>query len=124
MKVTIETIPHYEQRYSTIGDWQIIPTSETDRELKIKVSDLGDWRLEFLVALHEMVEVALCMVNGVTEKEVDEFDMNYTKGGEPGDDINAPYHGEHVFAGCIERLMANEMGIDWSAYENAIAELG
>ena len=42
---------------------------------------------------------------------------------EPGDDPRAPYHREHEFAGCVERLLAHELGIDWNDYEDALDAL-
>ena len=56
MKITIETIPHNTHRYPTIGDWQFLPAKEGELNLSIKVSDMGDWKLESLIALHELVE--------------------------------------------------------------------
>lgn len=37
---------------------------------------------------------------------------------EPGDDPHAPYKREHQFAETIERLLANELEVDWNAYLN------
>jgi hypothetical protein len=42
---------------------------------------------------------------------------------EPGDHPGAPYHREHVFATRIERLLAEELGVDWNAYSAAIEAL-
>jgi hypothetical protein len=42
---------------------------------------------------------------------------------EPGDDLRAPYHCEHVFATKVERMLAREMGVDWDAYEGMLVEL-
>ena len=40
---------------------------------------------------------------------------------EPGDDPRAPYHFAHVFAEKIERLLATELGVDWSAYDKEVS---
>jgi hypothetical protein len=40
---------------------------------------------------------------------------------EPGDDPRAPYHKQHVFAENIERLLAAELGVDWSAYDKEVS---
>lgn len=126
MKITIETIPHEEQRYPTVGDWVF----NLDGDLQIFVSEMRDSQVEFLVGIHELVEAMVCKIWGVTQEEVDKFDMEYEANRtldnmeDPGDDPGAPYHSEHVFAGIIERLVAHEMGIKWSEYEKEIAKLG
>lgn len=42
---------------------------------------------------------------------------------EPGDDPTAPYFEGHQFATKIEKQVARELGVDWKAYETAIAAL-
>lgn len=124
-KVSISVIPHGEQPYPTVGDWRF----DDDDCLKIRVSDMGNWKYEFLVALHELVEVTLCKDRGITEREVDEFDKAFEakrKQGddsEPGDAPDAPYRLEHFTATNIERLMAVELGVDWAEYEKAVNAL-
>lgn len=98
MRVVIETIPHAEQRYPTVGDWL---WSDDETTLTIRVSDMGDWRSEMLVALHELVEVILCKAGGVEQQAVDAFDIEFERKraarnlDEPGDDPAAPYRDEH-----------------------------
>src|SRR5690349_13252315 len=121
MKIQIETIPHAQHRYSTCGDW-----FEKDGVLHIKVSEELTNKEALLVALHELIEVTLCKYRGITEKQVDEFDMEFEKNrpegddSEPGDHPEAPYRKEHFFATNVERLMASELGVDWVEYENHI----
>lgn len=121
MKITIETIPHNEQRYPTVGDWQF---DENTGDLSIKVSMMGDWRYELLVGLHELVEAGLCRDMGIAEFLVDEFDTGY-KGPyeEPGDDPDAPYYQQHFMATNLERLLANALSVNWQAYDYAVSEL-
>ena len=125
MNIKIQTIPHDQQRYPTVGDWQI----DADGNLLIQVSDMGNPDFELLVALHELVEVALCKKRGITTKQVDDFDMQFEKEretglhgdtDEPGDDAKAPYKKEHFFATNIERLMSEQLGVDFSKYEAAL----
>lgn len=125
MKILIETIPHFEQAYPTVGDWR----REKDGTLHIKVSEeIGD-KFALLVALHELIEVTLCEERGITCEEVDKFDKAYEKtrpendDSEPGDHADAPYKKEHFFATSIERLMCAEMGIDWNEYDGVIMKL-
>lgn len=125
MKIIIETIPHEEQRYETIGDWML----NSEGDIKIHVSDMGEGKenYEFLIALHELLEAKLCSEHAISGKEVDEFDMKFEldrESGkhsleeEPGDDPQAPYKDEHFFATSIERLVAQALGVDWKQYED------
>jgi hypothetical protein len=122
--IVIEVIPHEEQRYCTCGDWFY-----EGNALRIKVSRMGDWRHEALVAIHELVEVLLCRHDGVPEEAVDKFDFAFEAArqpgndDEPGDDPQAPYRKQHCFATGIERLLAAELGIDWKHYEQEINRL-
>lgn len=126
MKITIQTIPHSEQRYPTVGDW-IWNADQT--ELMIKVSELSDWRHVALVAVHELVEVILCKDAGITQEQVDRFDIDFESkreegnNDEPGDDPKAPYQREHGFATAVERMMAAEMLVNWKEYEEALNSL-
>jgi hypothetical protein len=131
MKILIETIPHSEQRYPTVGDWQWKssrtkdfyakgkdPKEWSDKDtLVIRVSSLSDWRYEALVGLHEAIEALLCKQAGVTEEQVDQFDLNFKGEGEPGNDPLAPYCQQHQVATVIETTLAQELDVDWAKYE-------
>jgi hypothetical protein len=125
MRIVIETIPHETHRYPTVGDWFY----DEDGTLRIKVSQLSDWRREMLVAIHELVEVLSCKHDGVTQAEVDKFDMEYEKArhpdnvDEPGDDVAAPYKFQHCLATGIERILAQDWGVTWSEYEKELEAL-
>lgn len=124
MNIIIKTIPHSAQRYPTCGDWLY-----EDGQLHIRVSKMSDSRFEFLVALHELVEVKLCEWSGVTQEMVDKFDMDYEKhrhpndNSEPGDSPDAPYRFQHCLATGVERIVAAVLGVDWLEYEKAIDAL-
>lgn len=128
MKIIIESIPHNEHRYPTVGDYYTQP----DGTEIIKVSALPDWRYEFLIAFHELIEDFLCQQRGIKEPDIKAFDEmfeaerlegKHSDEAEPGFDPRAPYRKEHSFATAMERLMALELGADWDAYEKAIMEL-
>jgi hypothetical protein len=125
LKIVIETIPHAEQPYPTVGDWR----RDASGTLRINVSHEIGYNFALLVALHELIEVTLCEQRGITTRMVDEFDKAYEKTrpdgdtSEPGDAPEAPYREEHFFATNIERLMAAELGVDWTEYEEAINKL-
>lgn len=125
MKIIIETIPHDNQRYETVGDWFY----DDYGTLNIKVSELGDWKYEALIAVHELWEVLLCKHRGVNQDDVDKFDRAYEENreegdeSEPGDDNKAPYRREHCSASGAERLLAAEFDILWNDYADAVTKL-
>ncbi len=117
LNINIKTISDKEQRYDTVGDYW-----KKDGVDEIKVSLMGNRQYEFLVAIHEMVEQFLCENAGITDEDITKFDLEYEekrKNGdttEPGEDIYAPYHKQHMFAEKIEKMMAEECKIDWEDY--------
>jgi hypothetical protein len=120
VRISVITVPHGAQRYDTAGDWQF----GADGDLRITVSELGDWRWETLVALHEIVEAVLCRERGISQETVDLFDRDFTgPGPEPGLSPVSPYRREHLSAEIIERTVASALGVDWLAYEDAITAL-
>lgn len=124
MRILIESIPHDQQRYETVGDWQF----DEHGTLHVTVSRMTD-DFDFLVGLHEMVEAWLCRARGITGDAVTAFDVAFeaqrapNDDREPGDERTAPYHREHRFSSGIERKIAVELGIDWLAYEEQITAL-
>lgn len=127
MNVRIEVVEHRNQRYPTSGDWQFDQITE---ELTIRVSRLGNWRYEMLIAVHELVEFVLCRDRGINEMDVDKFDLGFEARrsfepleDEPGDMVSAPYRDEHCFAMGIERLLCSALKISWKNYEDAVERL-
>ena len=112
-KIVMEVIPHLNQRYDTLGDyWE-----DADGTWNFRVSDMGDWRYNFSVLLHEFVEYALMKHKGITEQAVLDFDLavkpDSAYADDPGFDPAAPYHDEHVYADCMERLIAPHLGMQF-----------
>ncbi len=124
MKVIIETIPHKDQRYDTVGDWTDNPDT-----LNIRVSKMGDWRKEVAVAYHELREALMCNHLGITQEAVDKFDMEFEDArqagdeSEPGDDPEAPYFLPHQYATRDERLLVADLGLSWDDYDEAVKKL-
>lgn len=119
MIISLKDIKHEEQRYETVGDW----VWELDH-LIIHISDLGDEKMNACIAIHELIEALLCRFHGVTQQEVDAFDMGLGKNLEdPGESPLAPYHKQHMFASGIELVFAQKIGVDWNEYEKKIKEL-
>lgn len=124
MKITIETIQHDSQRYETVGDWWF----DEAGNLEIRVSNMGNWKYEALVAFHELAEVLLCKDRGITTEMVDAFDKAFEarRAGntdEPGDDPACPCRKEHFFATTVERALSAELGVDWAEYDNKVSGL-
>lgn len=123
LKYQIRTIPHGLQRYDTVGDYVV---DRGDGATLIAVSDLGCWKMELLVAVHELIESALCLDHEVSHAVIDHFDMKWRPHGdidEPGNDLMAPYWEEHQVASGFERLLAAQLGVNWVEYERRIAAL-
>jgi hypothetical protein len=119
MRIVIESIPHEDQRYPTVGDWWV----DEAGTWQIRVSELNNEKMAFLVGLHELVEMACCLSDGVTQESVDLFDKHYAGEGEPGDDIEAPYWTQHQQASSVEQTLAAWLGVDWDEYDRAIERL-
>lgn len=129
MNINIQTIPHSAQRYNTCGDWWW----NDDTHLEIRVSEMGDWRYEMLVAFHELYEVLVCRHKGISQESVDEFDKAFEKireaypniigDMEPGNMSSAPYNKQHEGATHVERLLAIELGVDWNKYDKSVNKL-
>lgn len=67
-------IPAKFQRYDTVGDWLFYAGSS---KIVVNTSDMGDWRMNMACILHELVEAALCVNDGVDEETVSQFDRYY-----------------------------------------------
>lgn len=95
----------------------------------ISVSKMNDWRYEFLVATHELCEVFICRHQGISQKQVDRFDMDYEKKrkpgnfDEPGDDPKAPYRNSHCIASGVERILAAALLVCWKDYCDKVESL-
>jgi hypothetical protein len=126
--ISIEFIDHGQQRYSTVGDWRYEGTDD-NALLVINVSKMPNQIHEQLVAIHELAEAILCNLDGVTQEQVDKFDMEFEKNrapgdeSEPGDSPRAPYQQQHRYGDVIERLMCAAARIPWAVYEEAINKL-
>jgi hypothetical protein len=124
-EIHIKVIPHNEQReHGNVGDyWEKSPGV-----WEMRVSELGDWRKNMLVAVHELAEVIQTEAAGIPEPTIQKFDEEYYRDNpdtlvEAGDVPAAPYHRQHVVAELIERLLASQLGISWLDHTNAVESL-
>ncbi len=111
-EIKIKTIPHIEQRYDTAGDYWW-----NGDILEVRVSDLGDWRANMCVAVHEIVEALLTHHEGISEESISGFDIENTEDNDPGDHPKAPYHREHCLATAVERMLVALLGLKWREYD-------
>jgi hypothetical protein len=120
MNIDIRVIPHSEQRYETVGDWYWSSDYMTP-VLHIRVSDTGNEVSNFLLIIHELIEALTCHVRGVSQSDVDHFDMEaHHSCSEPGDHKDAPYTHEHSIATAAERMCAAFLEIKWASHEENI----
>jgi len=111
------TVPHFNQRYETCGDY-----IDRGRMVQFRISKTEE-DYESLVFLHEFIEYTLAVKRGIDLKSIDKFDMQYTGKGEPGDSPDSPYRKEHQFAEKLEKEFAKELGVDWEKYCKVIDAL-
>jgi hypothetical protein len=124
MHVNIETIPINDMRYNTCGDFWI----DKDGTIQVRVAKMG-FCFEFLVVLHELVELFICKSTGVNFKDIDKFDIRFEKdrekgkhgeSDEPGDHPAAPYRDPHCLATAVERMLCAYLKIPWSEYDSTV----
>lgn len=116
MRIVIETIPHSTQRYNTVGDYWRDP----DGALQIRISDLGNARAETLIAIHELVEQTLTEAAGITNQQIDEFDMGHPELDDPGGSEHAPYHHQHQLSTSVEMMLCAWLGWSWEGYSRLV----
>lgn len=127
LNIRIVTVKAKDMPYDTVGNYRI----EKDGCWVIEVVDVGNWKYEALVAIHEFVEFILIKASGVTIRAIDDFDIQFEierKAGlhgddEPGDDPSAPYHLQHGIATVAERAAAAFMGVNWSEYSRVLGDV-
>ncbi len=82
-----------------------------------------------LVAVHELVEVLTCKNDGVSQEVVDKFDKEFEANrhpdneDEPGDEPTAPYVKQHCLATGVERILAQQWGVNWKEYGDELESL-
>ena len=117
--IEVKVVKHSDQRYPTIGDWQF----SQQGQLTIKVSDTDDAHMNFLIAIHEIIEAYLCRANGISAEMVDSHDLENSDHPDPGSIPGCIYYREHMIATMIERVIAAELQMDWNDYEFEVEKL-
>jgi hypothetical protein len=119
--ITVKVIPISEQRFTTLGDWLENP----DGSFVITLPEMNDWRVTFLVLMHELVEWGITQSEGTTTSACDDFDAMWEqeiKDGkqlietEAGFDPRCPYRRGHVWGYRAERVLCWILGLSWKSY--------
>jgi hypothetical protein len=129
----VRTIEHKDQRYPTWADWEFL-----DHHLIVSVSHVGNWRYEYLAAIHELLEATVCRHMGISQVDVDAFDADYENRrvmgeqfaacgciitNDPGSDVHAPYQLAHKYAESVEYGLARVLDVDAKEYDEAFIAL-
>lgn len=117
LNITIATIPQKEQDYDTLGDYK-----GHARRRFIEVSELGDWRWEFLIALHELCEQNMQIALDISEESIVSWDKNHPESDDPGSIPGCPYQDIHLMSESIEKMVCEKSGWSWEEYNKALDE--
>ena len=65
----------------------------------------------------------LCKESGVTEEQVDAFDLSHPEEHEPGENPDAPYYHQHKNATYIEEMLMQFLGVSADEYGTVMENL-
>lgn len=116
-EIKIRTKPYKDMRYPTVGDWQ-----EKRGVIQITVAKELGLVSGLAMALHEIVEKVKCDMTGVTEQQVDEWDMSHLLTDDPGLDPDAPYHEQHLSGEAMERAACVIFNLPWKKHCKIVDE--
>jgi hypothetical protein len=125
MNIHVTIIANDQHRPGIGGaDWQF----DQNGDLNVRISQMIDPRYEVTLAIHEIVEAVLCAFHGITDKEVDAYDIprdlaDPANTCNRGDEVDCPYRAEHNAATACERVVAGELGVPWRDYDNELSRL-
>ena len=123
--IRIEFVTQSSQAYPTVGDYMAEEVDgDGDGYVLFRITRLSRPAYSIAILLHELVEKYLNDRDGVTDMQVNDWDMG--EGAEmddPGLHPRAPYHRQHMCADAIERMFIIMAGEDWTEYESAITAL-
>lgn len=117
-RIVVDFVAQEEQRYDTVGDYWVGP----DNTLHFRITDFPDNpSYSRAILLHELIEKWLKDLDGVSDMDVDAWDMGPGEDlRDPGLDPRAPYHRHHMIADSYERRFICDAGEDWVKYESSI----
>lgn len=112
--------------FTTLGYWWF-ENPDNKGALHVEVVKMSDWRFEFSVWGHEVIEVLYCRLFHITTEQADKFDQYYedcyaagtiSKDKEPGHDPKCPYHWGHMAGVCWEYICILITLASWEKYLN------
>jgi hypothetical protein len=118
LDLNIKIIEHQDQRYETAGDYWA-----DKNKWEIRISRMKNPDYEFLLMIHELVELYLTQKRGIKEEDITKFDLEHLDSEDPGSIPGAPYHKEHMFSMEVEKLIIKELGLDWKDYMDSFDKL-
>jgi hypothetical protein len=124
MDIIIKTVSNNEvmERMGFTGaDWWF----DEKGDLQVRIANLGNWKEEAILGIHEASEGIICKQMKITHEDVDEFDKIYQitheVDNDSGDELLAPYKWPHTFATAIERVLAGVLRVDWKSYDDKLS---
>jgi hypothetical protein len=118
MKIEVIFKKKDEMKYDT---WDYYYYKE-DGSLVFEIANTGVDSFNRLLLIHAMIEELLAQKDGITIKQIDEFDHSYHGKGEPGEEVKCPYRDAHVTAKGVEMILCAKMGIPWKVYEENLCD--
>lgn len=121
-EIKIKFVPREQIRNRDFGDYRHFENGDSE----ILVAETGNPDYNFLVQIHEAIEMYISLRDGLPEEEINLFDKKFVKeqeqglrpeNQEPGNAKDSPYRKYHRLAENIERQLAFYLGVDWQDYE-------
>jgi hypothetical protein len=125
MNIGILVVPNEEikkRKGFTGADWWF----DEDGDLQIRIAKMSNPIFEKALSIHEMDEALHCQLQGITVKQVDDFDKlmeeKYPENHalNAGDEPGCPYAKAHSFATAPERVYIAEAGVSWKLYDDEV----
>ena len=115
--IAIAQVDDAQFRYDTLGDWEYEERAD-GVAARISVPKFGGEAnyAAWLIAIHELVELFLCVRQGVTQRAADEFHAAHPDSDEYGDELDCPYYEQHQVADAVEKLLCRAIGVAWKDY--------
>jgi hypothetical protein len=117
-QIIATVIPHKRQRYDTAGDYIY-----RKNKWELYISAMKDSDYEFMVLIHELLEMYLAHKRHIPERKITAFDLANINHPDPGRIKKAPYHREHMFAMKVERMLCKELERNWDKYDSSFEKL-
>jgi hypothetical protein len=106
-------------RSKGVGDYQSLPDGTDKFTIYCKDDSKKAVNYAYACLFHEIYEYRKIVLDGITEKQVTDFDNWYNEVGfeeEPGDHPKSPYYSQHREAEFIERYIIDKFGERWHEY--------